>query len=251
MANYSEIRPDELLHHVKIPDYTRAIEHPRALEKVASALYDKPIEKARIDPFFSYRTNVKRVNAGRRRIFYIKESYEGAVNEALGMSLSNLLVDTQFTYVFHGNTMAIDEVRGSTINKVESDHLNEHPEAYGEALELARALNLGDRLGINIILTDDGRIVNIDFGKLYSGMTLQCKKPRDDRKIAQGEELAKRKIATNIDKRCEELIATLRVGERLGGSKAIAGATTLNDYLSSRGYPELGQRLISGVRQDA
>ena len=167
----------------KLPGYNKVLSDSEKLKDLACALYKcekKDIAKVEIDNNFSWReTKCADVefDDGTEKKFYFKKQWEGPlVNEALGMALVNLLYNKYYNFVVDGdnhsnNIIAIDEIPGKVFKHsdvTENSFEIKSSRNYGAALELSCFLGLDDRHSNNVIFSDLGDVVHIDFARVFA-----------------------------------------------------------------------------------
>jgi len=231
-------QPDAL-GYVEMPSYDEAVRDKSALKRIAELLYRTIIANPRIDPDFDYdHRPIARIIVDEKDAFYLKKVQErrnvisGAATEALGMTLSNLLIGTKFAFRVYGETIAMKEIIGQRLDEVPDEILNLYPEAYGKACQFSVAIELDDRKPENIILTQKGEIINIDFAFLFQGSSylLGFRVP-EDRETVQTSRCQTRKLITrNIREKYDFIVQLLRLAEQHGGPKAEVGLKILTDY---------------------
>jgi len=236
-------QPDAL-GYVKMPSYDEAIKNEEALREIAEVLYQREVPELEMEEKRYNHKGVRRVEVGEKDAFYLKKSWEydgsasAAAKEALGMTLSNLLIVSPFEFRFYGKTVAIKEIRGKTVREMARRqrrylHQKDYAQAYGEAIELTEALQLGDRSDVNLIY-DGRRLINIDFGQLFKGKYgLAICEPSKMDALQKGRLATRNKITKVIQERQEEIVQLLQLAEQHGGPRAEVGLEILEDYLNS------------------
>ncbi|MBI4447416.1 hypothetical protein HY643_00395 [Candidatus Woesearchaeota archaeon] len=106
---------------------------------------------------------------GKLSRFYVKKSWEGARKEAVGMELTNLLTDTPINYcLISQDLLLIEHINGTSLKDLREEQIIDVAYGVGVAEEYARFLGLADRSPNNLILKNDNKVVNIDFGHLFN-----------------------------------------------------------------------------------
>jgi len=232
-------QPDAL-GYLEMPSYEEALRDKVALRIIAELLYKKNIPNPQIDPEFNCdHKPISKIMVDEKNAFYLKKVQErrnvvsGAATEALGMTLSNLLIDTKFEFRVYSETIAMKEIIGRRFDEISDDVLNLYPEAYGKACQFAVAVELADRKPQNIILTNEGEFINIDFAFLFHGTSylLGFRTPKDREKVQESRYQTRQLIGKNISQKYDKIIHLLDLAELRGGPKAKLGLKILTDYL--------------------
>lgn len=105
--------------------------------------------------------------------FYLKNRLNG--DEVFGLTLANILIGDTYRFIVGGSLrdpiLAIAGFAGKRYNQTSQEDVASEEAAYsfGQSLELASTLDMGDRSGTNAVLTPDKRIVQLDFESIFSG----------------------------------------------------------------------------------
>jgi|GEM_PF-5550297 len=105
--------------------------------------------------------------AGKRQSFFIKNAWEGAIKEAIGLEFNNLLTDTPIRYLCGKNVIITEKVFESLpITLYELRESDDYMFAYGAWEIFTNLLRLTDRKTTNV-RWNGSRLANIDFGLVF------------------------------------------------------------------------------------
>lgn len=186
--DYSGKTLEELVRCKKVvnDDFYTLIEDLDKIRHLASILYncDKSDITIEEDGWRWPHRKIRRYNIeffdGRKSMFYIKKSLEGGLKEAVGMELMNMLSETEIRYVLiEDDILLIEHVKGSLLIDMDLEEYKLNCSfqfQVGKSQEYALFLGLADRDSKNLVLSESGEIVHIDFGLLFE----RYPKPDDD-----------------------------------------------------------------------
>ncbi|MFH1589920.1 MAG: hypothetical protein ABIB43_05105 [archaeon] len=156
------------------------------MKSVASKLYNidlNDISNLKRDKSFKHYDRCWRFNVsltdGSKNTFYVKSTHKtGPVGEALGMTLSNILLeDANYNFIISNNgddvgLTVTDNLKGVKVVDLQSvgyQHFDAF--SFGVALELSNALGLYDRHSGNLMVHEK-KMFHIDFGRIFSQDTV-------------------------------------------------------------------------------
>lgn len=193
-------------------------------EDVASCILDQGFSYAHVLRFtarfmnrtasrFYLKNNVFDVNG---RSMLNDERFNLNYVEALGMALSNLVLGKEhYRFAADEQLAAAEEIPGCRFDYLGDEDLEEGKNSefdenssfnYGFALVQSEFLGLGDRCELNVLLTPNGEVVNIDFESLFAYNAAREEigrhrpEPKFYRYIDTGKEKAKEIIQKNLAK---------------------------------------------------
>lgn len=219
-----------------LPSYEEALNSKEKLKDICCAFYNCEREKISdiwLDPFWRDYNRVRFVHINfcnkKEDSFVLKKSWEGAMTEALGMTLANILIDESYRFIVSdkedNDIIAMNRVKGKELDNVGEDEFNEKcAKSYGIAVELANAIVFGDRGYRHIILTDNDKVVHIDFGCIFSNFNRNFEIPsihssKYGNAIDEGKRCGKRIIKQNFERNKPLLKQIIRKAKKRGAFK--------------------------------
>lgn len=161
----------EHLHTVDIMSYQQALASEEILCAYAAKLFEKDVAQV------SFKGKRKVTNqcaeiqfdiAGNPNIFYIKDGWEGAIKEGLGLEFNNLLTDTPIRYLCNSDIVITEKVF-EALTPDQVYNIRDTPNylfAIGAWEIFTTILHLTDRKNSNM-RWDGQRLANIDFGLVF------------------------------------------------------------------------------------
>lgn len=248
---------EECLGIKDIPSFEEALNDKEKLKDIVCAFYgckEKEILDTWTDSTWEpchSKNRIKLVNVdfynNKKESFVLKQSWEGVMTEALGMTLANILIDEHYRFIISDkyDTLAMEEVRGKKLSSIGEDEFNEESaKSYGMAFELANAIAFGDRAGRHTILTYENKIVHIDFGCIFSNFNRNFEIPsgyssKYSKAIKEGKKCGKKIIKQNFEKNKQLLKQIIKEAKKRGAFKKSglhAKAYVTNPFRVINGY---------------
>ncbi len=170
--NTTEFSVLNSLNYFEIEDYQQSLVSDKLLSFYASRLFDYPLEQLKLK-------NIRKITLHCAEIifetqpegvksFFIKDAWEGAIKEGIGLEINNLLTDTPIRYLCSSQIIITEKVfktfspRQVYLFRETSAYLF----AFGAWEVFTRLLYLTDRK-ISNICWNGNRLTNIDFGLVF------------------------------------------------------------------------------------
>lgn len=253
-------RLEDLINYEPIEkDFNEIVENPELAKQLAAKLYgcsEDEIKSFKEEEVKCHGVGLIRCfnvkfSDGKKSKFYVKRSWEDGLKEAAGMELMNLLTETPFRYLLVGDkVLLVEHIEGRLFEDIHDSNYSLKKEydnddikcEIGVAQEYARFLGLGDRRNDrNVILQEDKRVANIDFGflfnndgKYYTERFGQVKFKEEEPSI-KGREKAKRVLRENLAARLPRVKA---ICSRLHEMQKTENnpLEVINNYCESEGW---------------
>ncbi|MCK4493534.1 MAG: hypothetical protein KAU26_05730 [Methylococcales bacterium] len=160
------------LNYLEIKDYKQSIASKPLLHFYATHLFSCPYDQLILKDIRHVASHCAEVifetKENSLKSFYIKDAWEGAIKEGIGLEFNNLLTDTPIRYLC-GSTVIITEKVFKTLSPRDVYPLRDTPAylfAFGAWEVFTKLLHLTDRKTGNI-RWNGKKLANIDFGLVF------------------------------------------------------------------------------------
>jgi hypothetical protein len=167
---------DKLLGRVRLPPAPSHFNYrTRRIKQLSGVLFgEKPVKFKHVSEIktgYSVDKYEAVLKNGSKKDVYVKTSLEGASREALGMALDNILAGANHNFItwdglHNENLVMMEGLPGKKFYVPEGKEL-EVAYSFGYSMELVNTLALKDRRAVNVLLTGDLKINQIDFGAIF------------------------------------------------------------------------------------
>jgi hypothetical protein len=170
--NTREIDVFDVLNYREITNYKQVITSKKLLHLYATHLFSYSSNQLKLKHICTVALHCAEIifetkHAGLKS-FYIKDAWEGAIKEGIGLAFNNLLTDTPIRYICSSEIIITEKVF-ETLSPRQVYPLRETPAylfAFGAWEVFTRLLHLTDRKMGNIRWSGE-RLANIDFGLVF------------------------------------------------------------------------------------
>lgn len=160
------------LNYFEMKDYQQTIVSDELLSLYATYLFSYPIEQLKLKHIRQVASHCAEIifetKQNGLKSFYIKDAWEGAIKEGIGIEFNNLLTDTPIRYLCSSTTMITEKIFES-LSPRQVYPLRETPAylfAFGAWEVFTKLLHLTDRKTGNI-RWNGRQLANIDFGLVF------------------------------------------------------------------------------------
>jgi hypothetical protein len=176
----TQTKIEDLLRLTSLPDFSKVKNNPDIMESVASSLYGVPeseiITVNFLDTVWSPNTRVYETlfKDGLIKQFYYKKCLESSLSEAVGWTLSNILLGENHNFVASRSEtgdwkfgyVAMEDI-GTSVTYF-NDASTNMSQSFGASLELAKTLSLTDRNNSNLVICENSIIRNVDYETIFN-----------------------------------------------------------------------------------
>lgn len=161
----------DYLQYIETEDYHSILASDKTLIDYAAKLFNTDIKQLTL----KHKSNISNHCAevvfeidGSENTFYIKQAWEGAIKEGIGLEFNNLLTDIPIKYLCSSEIVITEKVFDALSPKQVYDlrDTSEYLFAFGVWEIFTSLLHLTDRKTSNIRWNGE-RLVNIDFGLVF------------------------------------------------------------------------------------
>jgi len=162
----------DFLNTLEMEDYKQSLVSDKLLSCYASRLFDYPLEQLKLKHIRQVASHCAEIifetKPAGLKSFYIKDAWEGAIKEGIGLEFNNLLTDNPIRYLC-GSEIIITEKVFKSLSPRQVYPLRDSPAylfAFGAWEVFTKLLHLTDRKTGNIRWSGE-KLANIDFGLVF------------------------------------------------------------------------------------